>query len=115
MPLISRFKDYIAIPKENGYQTIHTTVFHNTKIFEIQIRTRDMDKIAEFGVAAHWKYKNGHTHLKEPNLNWLHTLEMDNENIEEFYDETKKSYFMKRSLCIHQKGIVQNAKRFMCI
>ncbi|MBI3874270.1 MAG: bifunctional (p)ppGpp synthetase/guanosine-3',5'-bis(diphosphate) 3'-pyrophosphohydrolase [Arcobacter sp.] len=44
MPLISRFKDYVAIPKENGYQTIHTTVFHNTKIFEVQIRTKDRHK-----------------------------------------------------------------------
>ncbi len=114
MPLISRFKDYIAIPKENGYQTIHTTVFHNTKIFEIQIRTRDMDKIAEFGVAAHWKYKNGHTHLKEPNLNWLHTLEMDNENIEEFYDETKKELFYEEIIVYSPKGELFKMPRGSC-
>lgn len=114
MPLISRFKDYIAIPKENGYQTIHTTVFHNTKIFEIQIRTKDMHKIAEFGVAAHWKYKNGHTHFKEPNLNWLHTLEIDNENIEEFYDETKKELFYEEIIVYSPKGELFKMPRGSC-
>lgn len=114
MPLISRFKDYIAIPKENGYQTIHTTVFHNTKIFEIQIRTKDMDKIAEFGVAAHWKYKNGQNILKEPNLKWLHTLEMDNENIEEFYDETKKELFFEEIIVYSPKGEIFKLPRGSC-
>jgi len=114
MPLISRFKDYIAIPKENGYQTIHTTVFHNTKIFEIQIRTHDMHKIAEFGVAAHWKYKNGHAHFKEPNLNWLHTLEIDNENIEEFYDETKKELFYEEIIVYSPKGELFKMPRGSC-
>ncbi len=114
MPLISRFKDYIAIPKENGYQTIHTTVFHNTKIFEIQIRTRDMHKIAEFGVAAHWKYKNGHGNFKEPNLKWLHTLEMDNENIEEFYDEAKKELFYEEIIVYSPKGELFKMPRGSC-
>ncbi len=114
MPLISRFKDYIAIPKENGYQTIHTTVFHNTKIFEIQIRTKDMDKIAEFGVAAHWKYKNGQNNFKEPNLKWLHTLEMDNENVEEFYDETKKELFYEEIIVYSPKGELFKMPRGSC-
>jgi len=51
-PLSSRFKDYIAVAKDNGYQTIHTTVFYNTAIFEVQIRTFEMHKTAELGVAA---------------------------------------------------------------
>jgi len=114
MPLISRFKDYIAIPKENGYQTIHTTVFHNTKIFEVQIRTKDMDKIAEYGVAAHWKYKNGQNTFKEPNLKWLHTLEMDNDNIEEFYDETKKELFYEEIVVYSPKGEIFNMPRGSC-
>ncbi len=86
-PLISRFKDYVATPKENGYQTIHTTVFCNSKIYEIQIRSFEMNKVAEFGIAAHWKYKSGAK--QTTNLNWLKSLEFSNENVEEFYQETK--------------------------
>jgi GTP pyrophosphokinase len=104
-PLIARFKDYVAIPKENGYQTIHTTVFHNSKIFEVQIRTQEMHHIAEYGVAAHWKYKSGDTsNTKGPNLKWLHTLEIDNSNIEEFYDDTKKELFNEEIIVYSPKG-----------
>ena len=110
-PLISRFKDYIAIPKENGYQTIHTTVFNDAKIFEIQIRTKDMHEVAEYGVAAHWKYKDGNSDAKEPNLNWLHTLEMDNENIEEFYDDTKQELFSEEIIVYSPSGDIFTLQR----
>ncbi len=85
-PLISRFKDYIAVPKENGYQTIHTTVFDDKSIIEAQLRTFDMHKSAEYGLAAHWKYKESGL---SPKLEWLQELQeehRENENIQEFYE-----------------------------
>ena len=89
-PLISRFKDYIAIPKENGYQTIHTTVYDKNSIIEAQIRTFDMDKNAEFGIAAHWKYK---LNSALPNVKWLENLNFDEKNINDFYELAKNDLF----------------------
>ena len=81
-PIQERFKDYIATPKSNGYQSIHTTVFgENEKIIEIQIRTKSMDRLAEVGIAAHWIYKEqGHKnkHIVDSKMNsfieWLRDL-----------------------------------------
>ena len=90
-PLSSRFKDYIAVAKDNGYQTIHTSVFYNTAIFEVQIRTYDMHKTAELGVAAHWKYKSGgNDNIK---LDWLHNLQYQNESVEDFYALIKNDLY----------------------
>ena len=89
-PLASRFKDYIAIAKDNGYQTIHTSVFYQTAIFEVQIRTYDMHKTAELGVAAHWKYKNGGNNIK---LDWLDNLQYQNESVEDFYTLIKNDLY----------------------
>ena len=89
-PLSSRFKDYIAVPKDNGYQTIHTTVFYNSAIFEVQIRTFEMHKTAELGVAAHWKYKSGADSIK---LDWLNNLQYQNESVEDFYELIKNDLY----------------------
>ncbi|MCW8894827.1 MAG: RelA/SpoT family protein [Sulfurimonas sp.] len=90
-PLSSRFKDYIAVPKDNGYRTIHTTVFYNTAIFEVQIRTYEMHQTAELGVAAHWKYKSGGNNSIK--LDWLNNLGYQNESVEDFYDLIKNDLY----------------------
>ena len=89
-PLIARFKDYVALPKENGYQTLHTTVFDDTSIIEAQIRTFKMHKTAEYGIAAHWKYKLGSSNI---NMEWLKNLQFQNESIEEFYELVKNDLY----------------------
>jgi GTP diphosphokinase / guanosine-3',5'-bis(diphosphate) 3'-diphosphatase len=103
-PLIARFKDYISVPKENGYQTVHTTVFSNSKIYEVQIRTSDMHNIAEFGVAAHWKYKNGGNSTKGPNLDWLSSLASNEANVEEFYNDAKQDLYSEDIVVYSPKG-----------
>lgn len=102
-PIISRFKDYIAIPKENGYQTIHTTVFNESSIFEIQIRTIEMHYTAEFGLAAHWKYKIGSS---APKLDWLDNLQFKDENVEEFYNLVKNDLYSEDVAVFSPKGDV---------
>lgn len=87
-PIVSRFKDYIALPKENGYKTIHTTIFTENSIYEIQIRDFDMHVNAEYGIAAHWRYKS-----VMPNLEWLKNLQYKNDNIEEFYELAKNDLY----------------------
>ncbi|MBU1958291.1 RelA/SpoT family protein [bacterium] len=93
-PIISRFKDYITLPKENGYSTIHTTLFNDDGIVEAQIRTFEMHKTAEFGVAAHWRYKDGRATKKTVNLEWLEGLQYQNDSVEEFYSLAKGDLFI---------------------
>ena len=100
-PLISRFKDYIAVPKENGYKTIHTTLFSEEGILEAQIRTEEMHRLAEYGVAAHWKYKGGSDSV---NLEWLESLHYQNESVEEFYELAKSDLFSEDITVFSPKG-----------
>lgn len=111
-PLISRFKDYIALPKQNGYQTIHTTIFDAKNIIEAQIRTFDMHKIAEFGVAAHWKYKEEGS-VVAPKLDWLSDISMQSvnnlENAEDYnaielYEYAKDSLYVEDVAVYSPKG-----------
>jgi GTP pyrophosphokinase len=90
-PIPFRFKDYIASPKDNGYQTLHTTVFDKSAIFEVQIRTFEMDRTAEYGLAAHWKYKEPQANIS---TNWLSKLENQRDiEIGEYCDIVRQDLF----------------------
>ncbi|MDR1450987.1 MAG: RelA/SpoT family protein [Helicobacteraceae bacterium] len=100
-PLIARFKEYIALPKENGYQTLHTTLFHASGIYEVQIRTYDMHKTAEYGIAAHWKYKAG---ALSPKLDWLESMQYSGENPLDFYELAKNDLFSDEIVAYSPRG-----------
>lgn len=114
-PIPGRFKDYIAMPKPNMYQSLHTTVIGEAgKTFEIQIRTFEMHRTAEYGIAAHWKYKQGEN-AKEPvfenKLGWLREiLEWQNEtsDAEEFMEGFKLDLFSDEIFIFTPKGVVIN-------
>lgn len=103
-PLSSRFKDYLAIAKDNGYQTLHTTVFDNTSIFEVQIRTFEMHETAELGVAAHWKYKGSESNVSNINLEWMQNLQVQGESVEEFYELVKNDLYSEDILIFSPNG-----------
>ena len=110
-PIPGRFKDYIAMPKPNMYQLLHTTVVgDNGKPFEIQIRTYEMHKIAEYGIAAHWKYKEGITTDKEEvNLSWLRQAlewQKDANDPKEFMESLKMDLFSSQVFVFTPNGDV---------
>lgn len=120
--LPGRFKDYISLPKPNFYRSLHTTVIGTDGIpFEIQIRTWDMHYVAEYGIAAHWKYKSGDkgsTDL-DHKLEWVSKL-IENEelsdNPEEFYDALKVDLFQDETYVFSPQGkIVTLPKGANCI
>jgi len=116
-PMPGRFKDYIAIPRVNGYQSLHTTLFGlNSTPIEVQIRTSDMHRIAEAGIAAHWQYKTGedagqshHDHAME----WLQKL-MDMQQSgtsEEFMESVKLDLFPDKVYVFTPKGEIRRLPR----
>lgn len=111
-PLPSRIKDYIAIPKPNGYQSLHTTVFcEEQKITEFQIRTPEMHNQAEYGIAAHWAYtESGKKSVKRPgHLHWIEQLrdwQQEVRGTDEFLDAIKIDFFDDRIFVFTPKGDV---------
>ena len=108
-PVPKRFKDYIAMPKTNLYQSLHTTVFGiDGELFEIQIRTYEMDKIAEYGIASHWSYKENKTvnskDIMEKKLEIFRSiieLNEDSASSEEFIDNVKKDLLVNDSIYVY--------------
>ena len=100
-PMPGRFKDYIAMPKTNMYRSLHTTLFSNDGMgmpFEVQIRTPEMHKAAEYGIAAHWMYKEGRSNPDDldSKLAWLRealSLEADSNTTREFIENIRKDFF----------------------
>lgn len=112
--LPGRVKDFIALPKPNGYKSIHTTVFDNhNNIFEIQIRTEQMHDEAEKGIAAHWYYEEGDKadKLQKMRVQWvqdLHDMQDQLNNPEEFLNALKIDFFQKRIFVLTPKGDVRD-------
>ncbi len=107
-PVPKRFKDYIARPKENGYSSLHTTVFGvNGKLFEIQIRTYQMDKVAEYGFASHWSYKehgiNKTNDMEEKLKSFRTVIELNEQQIEgeEFVNTVKNEVFSSNNIYVY--------------
>ncbi|GAA0077843.1 bifunctional (p)ppGpp synthetase/guanosine-3',5'-bis(diphosphate) 3'-pyrophosphohydrolase [Clostridium sp. CTA-5] len=117
-PIPGRFKDYIAMPKPNMYQSLHTTVIGaQGKTFEIQIRTFEMHKTAEYGIAAHWKYKEGDSSQEdnakefEKKLVWLRDMlewQKETSDAEEFIEGFKIDLFSDEVFVFTPKGVVIN-------
>lgn len=117
-PMPGRFKDYIAVPKKNMYQSIHTTVLGMKGVpFEVQIRTWDMHRTAEYGIAAHWAYKEASNKgtkqaviVTEDKLAWLReTLEWqkNTENPDEFLNTLKTSLYDEEVYVFTPKGLIK--------
>ena len=111
-PILGRFKDYIGTPKPNMYQSLHTTVMGKSGIpFEVQIRTQEMHEIAEYGIAAHWKYKRGIAGAAhEGTYEWVRKLleNQENTDAEEFIHTLKVDMFADEVFVFSPAGDVTN-------
>ena len=113
-PVLGRFKDYIGTPKPNGYQSLHTTVIGREGIpFEVQIRTWDMHHTAEYGIAAHWKYKQGMANAKlgtEAAFEWVRKLLESQQDVdaEEFVRTMRVDLFSDEVFVFTPRGDVIN-------
>jgi GTP pyrophosphokinase len=107
-PIQGRFKDYIAMPKFNFYQSIHTTVVGpGGKALEVQIRTYEMHERAEAGIAAHWRYKDGSSDGELPLLQDIQDLRDDHENPEEFLENLKLDLYQDEVFALTPRGDVK--------
>jgi GTP diphosphokinase / guanosine-3',5'-bis(diphosphate) 3'-diphosphatase len=114
-PIPGRFKDYVAVPKQNGYQSLHTTVIGLRGLpIEVQIRTRRMHEIAEYGVAAHWAYKQGIETRVETMAKFIEDLRMAHSEAESaggFVEAVKTDLLSERVLVFTPAGDIMNLPR----
>jgi len=115
-PVEERFKDYISVPKQNGYRSLHTTVFGpRGRLIEVQIRTYEMHRMAEEGIAAHWRYKEQRTDRRlGPDAKWLQELSSwirEPKDPEEFMESLKTSVFEDEIFIYTPKGDVVRLPR----
>ena len=110
-PIPGEFDDYIAAQKDNNYQSLHTAVIYDDgKPLEIQIRTEEMHDRAEYGIAAHWRYKENQAHIKDSNqqkISWLRSMfsfQQDEEDAEELVDGWKSDVFRDRVYVLTPQG-----------
>jgi GTP pyrophosphokinase len=106
MPVPGRFKDFIGMKKPNGYQSLHTTLVGPGEPFEVQVRTYQMHSVAEYGIAAHWKYKEGGQLAKDKWLQEIMDLQRDMSGSAEYLDALKMDLdaFNERIYCFTPKG-----------
>ncbi len=110
-----RFKDYISVPKANMYQSLHTTVVNQGNPFEVQIRTFEMHRVAEYGIAAHWRYKEGNAaDALDSKLSWLRRIldwQGDVRDSADFSEQLKVDLFADEVLVFTPKGDVVSLPR----
>ena len=119
-PIPGRFKDYIGLPKPNGYKSLHTAVIGRHRPIEVQIRTLDMHRVAEFGIAAHWKYKEGGSPASSSSeaerFNWLRQLvdwqqEGGNDDHNDYLASIKEDLFDEEVFVFTPKGDVVGLRK----
>jgi RelA/SpoT family (p)ppGpp synthetase len=119
-PIPGRFKDYIGLPKPNGYQSLHTAVIGRHRPIEVQIRTLEMHQVAEFGIAAHWKYKEGGSPAScssdAERFNWLRQLvdwqqEGGNDDHNDYLSSIKEDLFDEEVFVFTPKGDVVGLRK----
>ncbi len=117
-PIPGRFKDYIGLPKPNGYQSLHTAVIGRHRPIEVQIRTQEMHQVAEFGIAAHWKYKEGGSPAlgNTERFSWLRQLidwqqEEDKSDYNDYLSSIKEDLFDEEVFVFTPKGDVVGLRK----
>jgi len=119
-PIPGRFKDYIGLPKPNGYQSLHTAVISRQRPIEVQIRTAEMHRVAEFGIAAHWKYKEGGSPANPASeterFNWLRQLldwqqDVANDDHSDYLASIKEDLFDEEVFVFTPKGDVVGLRK----